>query len=127
MALSEGTRSKFHNYGNPSEHLAIAVAAAKAVIDSKQHDLIGNYFNLWQMAGEGRQNRESIIVRQYGVSTTDRVSTHGYYRGTLEHGNMNPTRSLADANLMKDGLPIDKSPLYHPPPRWKCSSTATPA
>jgi hypothetical protein len=115
VALFEGTRAKFHNYGNPSEHLAAAVAAAKAVIDSKQHDLFGNYFNLWQMAGEGRQNRENIIVRQYGVSATDRVSTHGYYRGTLENGNMNPTKSLADAYLMKDGLPIDKSPLYRQP------------
>ncbi len=115
VALFEGTRAKFHNYGNPSEHLALALAAAKAVIDSKQHDLFGNYFNLWQMAGEGRQNRENIIVRQYGVSTTDRVSTHGYYRGTLENGNMNPTRSLADAYLMKDGLPIEKSPLYQKP------------
>ncbi|MBD0259341.1 MAG: RagB/SusD family nutrient uptake outer membrane protein [Cytophagales bacterium] len=115
VALFEGTRAKFHNYGNPSEHLALAVAAAQAVIDSKQHDLFGNYFNLWQMAGEGRQNRENIIVRQYGVSTTDRVSTHGYYRGTLENGNMNPTKSLADAYLMKDGLPIEKSPLYQQP------------
>ncbi len=115
VALFEGTRSKFHNYGNPAEHLALAVAAAKAVIDSKQHDLFGNYFNLWQMAGEGRQNRENIIVRQYGVSTTDRVATHAYYRGTLENGNMNPTRNLADAYLMKDGLPIEKSPLYQKP------------
>jgi hypothetical protein len=115
VALFEGTRAKFHNYGNPSEHLAIAVAAAQAVIDSKQHDLFGSYFNLWQMAGEGRQNRENIIVRQYGVSTTDRVSTHGYYRGTLENGNLNPTKSLADAYLMKDGLPIEKSPLYQQP------------
>lgn len=115
-ALFEGTRSKFHSYGTPATHLTAAVAAAKAVIDSKQHDLFsGTYFNLYQMEGEGRQNRENILVRQYGVTTTDRVSTHGYYRGTLENGNKNPTKSLVDSYLMKDGLPIGKSPLYKAP------------
>lgn len=115
VALFEGTRSKFHAYGDPVKHLTMAAEAAKAVIDSKQHDLFSNYFNLFQMEGEGRQNRENIIVRQYGVSPTDRVSTHAYYRGTLENGNKNPTKSLADSYLMVDGLPIDKSPLYTAP------------
>lgn len=114
-ALFEGTRSKYHNYGEPNKHLTLAVNAAQAVIDSKQHDLFGNYFNLFQMAGEGRQNRENILVRQYGVSASDRVSTHSYYRGSLENGNKNPTKSLADSYLMKDGLPITKSPLYTTP------------
>ncbi|GAB3911423.1 RagB/SusD family nutrient uptake outer membrane protein [Larkinella knui] len=115
VALFEGTRAKFHKYGEPTKHLTLAVAAAKAVIDSKEHDLFSNYFNLFQLAGEGRQNRENIIVRQYGVSNTDRVSTHAYFRSSLETGNMNPTRSLADSYLMKDGLPITKSPLYKAP------------
>ncbi|UTA66323.1 RagB/SusD family nutrient uptake outer membrane protein [Emticicia sp. 21SJ11W-3] len=115
VALFEGTRSKFHNYGDANQHLTLAVAAAKAVMDSKQHDLFANYFNLFQYEGEGRQNRENIIVRQYGVAVTDRVSTHAYYRGTLENGNLSPTKSLVDAYLMKDGLPIDKSPLYTKP------------
>ncbi|WP_128546362.1 RagB/SusD family nutrient uptake outer membrane protein [Larkinella soli] len=115
VALFEGTRAKFHKYGDPNKHLTLAVAAAKAVIDSKQHDLYGSYFDLFQYAGEGRQNRENIIVKQYGVSTTERVLTHAYYRGTLENGNMNPTKSLADSYLMKDGLPITKSPLYKKP------------
>lgn len=115
VALFEGTRAKFHTYGTPGKHLTAAVAAAKAVIDSRQHDLFANYFNLYQYEGEGRQNRENILVRQFGVSATDRVSTHGFYRGTLENGNMNPTKALADAYLMRDGLPIDKSPLYKAP------------
>lgn len=115
VALFEGTRAKFHKYGDPNKHLTLAVEAAKAVIDSKQHDLFGSYFDLFQMAGEGRQNKENIIVRQYGVSTTERVSTHSYFRGTLETGNVNPTKSLADSYLMKDGLPITKSPLYKAP------------
>ena len=115
-ALFEGTRAKFHNAGDPVKHLTAAYTAAKAVIDSKQHDLFGgSYFDLFQYAGEGRANRENIIVRQYGVTTTDRVSVHNYYRGSLENGNENPTKSLVDSYLMVDGLPITKSPLYKAP------------
>jgi hypothetical protein len=115
VALFEGTRAKFHKYGDANAHLTLAVAAAKAVMDSKQHDLFANYFNLFQYEGEGRQNRENIIVRQYGVTVADRVSTHAYFRGSLENGNLSPTKSLADSYLMKDGLPISKSPLYKTP------------
>ena len=116
VALFEGTRAKFHKYGDPNKHLTLAYNAAKAVIDSKQHDLYtGGYFNLFQYAGEGRANRENIIVRQYGVSQTDRVVTHTYFRGTVENGNLNPTKSLIDSYLMKDGLPTSKSPLYTAP------------
>lgn len=115
-ALFEGTRAKFHTYGDPAKHLTAAYNAAKAVIDSKQHDLFsGSYFDLFQYAGEGRANRENVMVRQYGVTTTDRVSTHAYYRGTLENGNKSPTKSLVDSYLMVDGLPITKSPLYKVP------------
>ncbi|MEZ0608869.1 RagB/SusD family nutrient uptake outer membrane protein [Fibrella sp. WM1] len=116
VALFEGTRSKYHTYGEPIKHLKVAVDAAKAVIDSKQHDLFtGSYFDLWQQPGEGRQNRENIMVRQFGLSITDRVITHNYFRGFLETGSMNPTKSLADAYLYKDGLPITKSPLAKTP------------
>ncbi|GGM86729.1 hypothetical protein GCM10010967_18880 [Dyadobacter beijingensis] len=111
-ALFEGTFAKYHAKGDAAKHLTIALAASKAVIDSKEHALFGNYFDLFQLAGEGRQNKENIIVRQYGVSNTERVSTHSYYRGSLENGNVNPTKSLADSYLMKDGLPISKSPLW---------------
>lgn len=115
VALFEGTRSKYHKYGDAKKHLSLAVAAAKAVIDSRQHSLYSNYFNLFQYEGEGLQNKENIIVRQYGVSLTDRVLTHTYYRGTIENGNKNPTKSLVDSYLMSDGLPITKSPLYKAP------------
>ncbi len=115
VALFEGTRSKFHNYGDSKTHLTLAVAAAKAVIDSKQHSLFANYFNLFQYEGEGLQNKENIIVKQYGVSLTDRVLVHTYYRGTIENGNKSPTKSLVDSYLMSDGLPTSKSPLYKTP------------
>jgi hypothetical protein len=115
VALFEGTRSKFHNYGDSKTHLTAAAAAAKAVIDSKQHSLFANYFNLFQYEGEGLQNKENIIVKQYGVSLIDRVLVHTYYRGTIENGNKSPTKSLVDSYLMNDGLPITKSPLYKTP------------
>jgi hypothetical protein len=115
VALFEGTRSKFHSYGDNKKHLSIAVTAAKAVMDSRQHALYANYFDLFQYAGEGLQNKENIIVKRYGVSLTDRVLIHTYFRGTLENGNKNPTKSLVDSYLMSDGLPITKSPLYKTP------------
>ncbi len=117
VALFEGTRSKFHNYGDSKKHLTLAVAAAKAVIDSRQHSLFANYFNLFQYEGEGLQNKENIIVKQYGVSLIDRVLIHTYYRGTIENGNKSPTKSLVDSYLMSDGLPTTKSPLYKAPVR----------
>ena len=115
VALFEGTRSKFHGYGDPNKHLNLAVEASKAIIDGKQHTLYANYFDLFQMAGEGFANKENIIVKPYGVSLADRVLTHTYFRGTLENGNKNPTKSLVDAYLMTDGLPITKSSLYKTP------------
>jgi hypothetical protein len=115
VALFEGTRAKFHNYGDSKKHLSLAVAAAKAVIDGKQHALFANYFDLFQMAGKGLQNKENIIVKTYGSNLADRVVTHTYFRGTLENGNKSPTKSLADSYLMTDGLPTTKSPLWKKP------------
>ncbi|KAA0993828.1 RagB/SusD family nutrient uptake outer membrane protein [Dyadobacter aurulentus] len=112
VGLYEGTYAKFHAKGDATKHLNIAVVSSKEVIDSKEHALFGNYFDLFQTAGEGRQNKENIIVKQYGVSSTERVLTHAYYRSSLETGSVNPTKSLADSYLMKDGLPLTKSPLW---------------
>lgn len=113
-ALFEGTRAKFHGYGDYKAHLTISLAASKAIIDSKEHDLFASYYNIFQLAGEGRQNRENILVKQYGVSTSDIVLTHTAARN-LENGSASPTRNLVDSYLMTDGLPIEKSPLYKKP------------
>jgi len=95
--------------------LNLAVEASKSIIDGRQHALYSNYFDLFQMAGEGFANKENIIIKAYGVNLADRVLTHTYFRGTLENGNKNPTKSLVDSYLMTDGLPITKSPLYKTP------------
>lgn len=114
VALFEGTRSKFHQYGDPEKHLTIAKKAAKNVIDSKEHEIFPSYFNLFQYEGEGPQNKENILVRQYGKSIEESISSHSTQR-TLETGAANPTKVLADSYLMNDGLPIEKSPKYEKP------------
>ena len=114
VALFEGTRSKFHAYGDASRHLTLALNAAQAVLDSRQHELYTSYTNLFQYAGEGRQNRENILVKQFGTSSANVVLSHNYSLD-LYVGGVNPTKSLVDSYLMKDGLPISRSPLYTVP------------
>ena len=113
VGLFEGTRSKYHSYGDPIKHLTIAYTSAKAVIDSKQHDLFSDYYNLFQIAGESRQNRENILVKQYGASNADRILTHNLSNDLVN--NYSLTKSLGDSYLMTDGLPTAKSPLYKIP------------
>lgn len=124
VALFEGTRAKFHNYGDPAKHLNIAVAAANAVMTSSQHSLFSSYYSQFQIAGEGFANKENILVKQFGINNADRVLTHNYAR-RLENGVNGPTQSLVDAYLMKDGLPISKSPLYKRPSTVVSATTIT--
>lgn len=111
VALFEGTRSKFHEYGNPAKYLAIAKEASRQVMLSGEHRLFNNYFQLLQYEGEGFANKENIVVKQYGKSINESTLSHATQRN-LETGIANPTKALADSYLMTDGLPIDKSPLY---------------
>jgi len=114
VALFEGTRAKYHGYDNPQTHLTLAKEAAEACMSSGEHSLFVSYFDLYQYAGEGPQNKENILVKQYGVNVSESILSHTTQR-TLETGASNPTRALADAYLMTDGLPIEKSPLYSQP------------
>lgn len=114
VALFEGTRSKFHSYGDAQKHLRIARQSAKAVMDSGEHDIYPEYFDLYQYEGEGPDNPENIIVRQYGKNIDESITSHVTQRN-LETGAANPTKALADAYVMTDGLPLDKSPLYTEP------------
>lgn len=114
VSLFEGTRAKFHNYGIPELHLNKSVAAAKMLIESAEHHLHPSYFELFQYAGEGPGNKENIFVKQFGTSPSNIVLNHNYSL-ELYTGGLNPTKSLVDSYLMKDGLPIDKSSLYKIP------------
>ncbi|MFV0564601.1 MAG: RagB/SusD family nutrient uptake outer membrane protein [Flavobacteriaceae bacterium] len=114
VALFEGTRAKFYGEGDAQKHLTIAKQAAKAVMDSGEHGIFPDYFNLFQYEGEGPDNPENIIVRQYGKSIEESIASHVTQRN-LETGAANPTKALADSYVMTDGLPMDKSPLYAQP------------
>lgn len=114
VALFEGTRSKFHGYGDPIKHLTISRDAAKLVMQSGEHGLFGNYFNLLQLAGEGPANKENILVHQYGLNVNNIVESHNVAE-QADNGRYGPTQALVDAYLMTDGLPYYKSPLYVAP------------
>jgi len=127
VALFEGTREKFHKYGDYRKYLTLAKEAAEAVMNSGQHALFTQpqtgakgqvenkaYFNLFQEAGDGRANKENIITKVYGINQANSiVSTpvQRYYEGNT----IVPTQNFVDSYLMADGLPKDKSPLYQEP------------
>lgn len=120
VALFEGTRQKFFAYGNSAENLKIAVDAAGAVISGSKYDLYkhptkpdSSYFYLFQFVGEGKQNRENVMVRLYGKDVITKISTHNV-SGNIEQAYITPTRALLDMYLYKDGLPIEKSGLAQP-------------
>ncbi|SFS37463.1 Starch-binding associating with outer membrane [Sphingobacterium wenxiniae] len=127
VALFEGTRMKFHQYGDYRAHLTLAKEAAESVISSGQHALFSRaaagehgetqndaYFNLFQEAGDGRANKENIVVKVYGLSRENSIIStpvQRYYEGNT----VVPTQNFVDYYLMADGLPTSKSPLYQEP------------
>ncbi|MBL7696935.1 MAG: RagB/SusD family nutrient uptake outer membrane protein [Chitinophagaceae bacterium] len=117
VALFEGTRQKFFDYGSYQTHLQIAIDASSAVMTAGDNSLFhyaaqpdSSYFYNFQYIGEGKSNPENILVRIYGENETNDISGHSYSRDGL----ISPTRTIMDAYLYKDGLPIDKSPYYQP-------------
>lgn len=98
---------------------AVAEKAAKDVMDLGVYTLYstGNpardYNDLFTYKGKlsTKNNRETIAAR---INLTD-VSMHNISRESQvpdQSARYNPTKSLVDAYLCSDGLPIDKSPLY---------------
>jgi starch-binding outer membrane protein, SusD/RagB family len=115
VALFEGTRQKFFNYGDYQSHLQLAIDASSAVMAAGDNALFhydeqpdSSYFYNFQYIGEGKSNPENILVRIYGENETNDISSNSYSRDGL----MSPTRTIMDAYLYKDGLPADKSPYY---------------
>ncbi|MGN6494581.1 MAG: RagB/SusD family nutrient uptake outer membrane protein [Agriterribacter sp.] len=116
MALFEGTRQKFHNYGNASEHLQVAKNTAAAIMDGGKHQLFtyaaapdSSYHYNFQFVGEGPTNKENILVHLYGQDKSNNISGHNYSRNLEQGSVLIPTRALCDAYLYKDGLPYTKS------------------
>ncbi|MBU2903609.1 RagB/SusD family nutrient uptake outer membrane protein [Arenibacter algicola] len=113
VALFEGTRSKFHGYGDYQYHLNTAKEFSDKVIGSGEHGIYEDYYDLYQYVGEGPSNKENMLVKQYGKDINQLIVSHRVHRNLEDR--VNPTKSLADSYLMTDGLPIDKSPSYVTP------------
>ena len=110
VGLYEGTFGKFHNLsGNYQAHLKRSIDAAEALIATGKHDLYPDFEKLFQLDGEGRQNREAIFVKIYGPNGGSASTTHGNSR-QLENS-VSLTRNIVDLFLYTDGLPREKSPL----------------
>jgi starch-binding outer membrane protein, SusD/RagB family len=115
VALYEGTRQKFHGYGQPNSNLSVAISAAEAVMASGHQLYTAKpYFNLFQYDGEGSTNKEIILSVVYGVNTANAIRFHNITRKT-ENGTSNVTRPMILQYLCTDGLPYDKSPLAEKP------------
>ena len=98
----------------------VAEAAAKAVMDLGAYrlyyaaDSINSYNELFTQKGKlaAGANKETMLARLYLID----VSMHNMSREAQvpdQTARFNPTKSLLDAYLCTDGMPIDKSPLYN--------------
>jgi hypothetical protein len=110
VALYEGTRQKFHNFGTPATHLELAVNAAQTVMTEGEHNLYPDYYKLFRMEGEGFANKECILPVVYGESLDNPIRWHNVIR-VRTNGYVNVTRAMVENYLCVDGLPWDKSPL----------------
>ncbi|MGV3587829.1 MAG: RagB/SusD family nutrient uptake outer membrane protein, partial [Adhaeribacter sp.] len=97
----------------------VAEAAAKAVMDLGVYQLYSNgnpatsYNELFTDAGKlaAGKNKETMLARLF----VQNVAEHNMSRETQvpdQTSRFSPTKSLVDAYLCIDGLPISKSPLY---------------
>jgi len=125
VALFEGTWDKFHNEGDASKHLQIAVDASSAVMTSGKHNLFtyapdadSSYYYLFQYENAASlqnytyaTNHEIILARLYGQNQTNNISSHSYVRGSVTDGGISATRAFINMYLYKDGLPVGKSPF----------------
>lgn len=120
VALFEGTREKFFNYGTYATDLHIAIDAATKVMANTKYGVYqyaarpdSSYFYLFQPVADGPNNKENILVRIYGQSLSNNITYQNISRD-VEQALISPTRVLADAYVYKDGLPLGKSPLQQP-------------
>lgn len=122
VTLFEGTYTKFRG-GNGNALLEKAKNNAEAVINSGIYQLfksdgLGDDFYRYMFTLDDIQqnplnlgkdaNKEYILINKY--DRVLRIAPRNYY-GFLDIAS-NPTKKFADMHLCKDGLPVDKSPLF---------------
>ncbi|MBP9017590.1 MAG: RagB/SusD family nutrient uptake outer membrane protein [Paludibacteraceae bacterium] len=110
VALFEGTWCKYHATGDANKYLDIAIEASKNVISSAVYGLFtskGSSSYRYLFIEEGDDVNETILDRRYQRNIEGHV-----YPALLQRIGYLPTKKLADMYLCKDGLPIEKSPLF---------------
>ncbi|PRY30443.1 putative outer membrane starch-binding protein [Spirosoma oryzae] len=122
VALYEGTWQKFRNNGARANTLLdIAIASSGAVITGAQYSLfapaaLGDSAQKYMFILENQKSNPASIQK----SANNEYILANRYDQTLRQTRVNisrtgpggPTRTLANLYLAKDGLPIEKSPLF---------------
>ncbi len=109
VGLYEGTHAKFHATSNSyNEYLQKSIDAAEKLIKSGRFELYPDFEKLFQLEGEGRQNRENIFVKEYGPNG---AATTVHSNSRQMENSVCLTRNMVDLFLYIDGLPREKSPL----------------
>lgn len=109
-ALFQGTWSKYRGESNWQNYIDKAIDASNKLVDSGEYDLYtekeeNSYKYLFIV--EGDDSREVILARRYYIQRV-----HHNWTRELWFNAMIPTKNMADLYLSKDGLPIEKSPLF---------------
>jgi hypothetical protein len=109
-ALYEGTWAKYHNEGNDSKYIDLAIDASEKAVASNEYALYtdkgaDSYKYLFILQGD--DSKEVILARRYYINR----ATHNWTR-ELWFNYMVPTKNLADMYLATDGLPIEKSSQF---------------
>ncbi len=113
IGLYEGTFIKYHKLteGDSQAHLKKAIDAAETMIyTEKKHTLYPNFQNLFYFDGEGRQNKENILVKVYGPNGASNAIVY-HNQSATKATQATITRQMIDNFLYADGLPKAKSPF----------------
>lgn len=94
---------------------AVAAAAAKTVIDSKQYSLMPKYETLFtETVINATSNTEQIFTQNhlYTAGTHTAFAIHAGSRAAGGYSTVVPTQNMLDSYHCTDGKDISKSPLY---------------
>lgn len=106
IGLYEGTFGKYHKLDNNYKaHLKKSIDAAEA-LKKEGHNLYPNFQELFTFKGEGKDNKENLLVKVYGPNGAG-TTTHSNSRQM--QNSVSLTRQMVDLFLYEDGLPRKKS------------------
>lgn len=111
IGLFEGTYIKYHKLqeGNSQNHLKKAIDAAETMIyTEKKHELYPDYQKMFYFDGEGRQNKENILIKVYGPNGASNAIVY-HNQSSTKATQATITRQMVDNFLYIDGLPKSKS------------------